>query len=90
MTDVLKFSEGVAIQFTEGCYSDFQLAGAFVTIKAVDLVALGKQYIARYAGKQSWGRPGFAAWLIVEGYVFPAQIQEIHIDDGYDFDLHLR
>ena len=89
MTDVLKFGAGVAIQFTEGCYSDFGLAGAVVTLKECDLIDLGKQYIAEF-DEDDWDRPDFSSWLVMKGHAFPAEIQQVHEDDGHRFDLHKR
>lgn len=89
--EVLKFPAGTAIQFTRGCYSDFCLAGAVVTLERCDLVELGKQYmVEKEAMENSWDAPMFSTWLVTKGHVFPAEIQEVHVDDGYDFDLHKR
>ena len=87
MIKTLVFPAGRAIQFTSGEYSDFGNRAAVVTIKECDLRALADEFKATLTNGNSWEHlSGFVPWLITNGHVFPADIQEVHLgSDELDF-----
>ncbi len=99
---ILEYKAGMVIQFTEGSYSDYRLSGNVVTLKDINLIDLAKKYWDEcketikynWCGKEKTSTriphtsPDFSAWLIMKEYVFPANIEEVHL--GEDFDLHKR
>lgn len=83
------YPAGTAIMFTSGKYSDFQNEGAVVTLKECDIAALIEEYKEGFKPDPNHKEPdqsGFIAWLIGNGYVFPANIYDVYL--GY-YDLEL-
>lgn len=88
-----KFSKGTILNFTSGCYSDYQLQGMFVALEDVDLPKLCQSWYAedvKRANKENWYNigewEGFISHLIKEEKILPIQTTEVHLGDYNDWD----
>jgi hypothetical protein len=86
----LKYSAGTTILFTQGCYEDFCTAGIVTLVEDCDFRELGAEYAEDIKDAPEYDRPGFAYWLCNDGHASFARVEEVHLDDGYNFDLHER
>lgn len=91
MTDkTLVFPAGSIVLLTEGEYSDYSFIGDFVARKECDLHALATAFKAQYKPEHEWDGPNpdkFAAWLVVEGWMYPGAAQEVHIGGYSGLDI---
>ena len=89
MAKRLVFPSGKAILFTAGEYSDFGTCGAVVTQKECDLLELAEAYCneRRGTGDDYIDGSGFVAWLVTNGWAFPAEIQEVWLGSYGRLDL---
>lgn len=81
--DILKFSAGQVIVFSQGEYSDYSIGGFLVATRALDLPALAQEMAN---GKNEHSDPdadpyNFPAWLIKNGYAMPIDHSVVHVGD---------
>jgi len=78
----LIYPAGTAIAFETGEYSDFGYIGHVVTLKELRLFDKIQEYKKQYVGMNEYDTPdpeSFLGWLTATGFVFPADVQTVHI-----------
>ena len=95
MKEILKFSKGSIIVFTEGCYSDFGICGYLVSVVDLDLIKLAAQFRKEFvADKETPWRDvaesrDFPSWLVAQGLAMPVDYSQVHVGDYGDWSGEL-
>lgn len=82
MTDTHVYSAGTVIAVATGEYSDFSYIGHIRALRELNLRDLMESFRDGFKPKDEWDEPdprSFVGWLIADGLVEAADVEEVHI-----------